>query len=78
MLNCCYELQLEAANIPFEVDLVQEHFIDSIKADSVRLGTALVSKVSHAAIPCSCKPDFEPSSARPPPAMLLQFQTFSL
>jgi hypothetical protein len=38
-------LQVESANIPYEIDIVQEHFVDSIKSDSVRLGTALVGKV---------------------------------
>eukprot|EP00193_Tetraselmis_chui_P013290 CAMPEP_0177782248 /NCGR_PEP_ID=MMETSP0491_2-20121128/18338_1 /TAXON_ID=63592 /ORGANISM="Tetraselmis chuii, Strain PLY429" /LENGTH=430 /DNA_ID=CAMNT_0019302479 /DNA_START=840 /DNA_END=2132 /DNA_ORIENTATION=- len=39
-----YKEILEAAHVPYKIDLVQEHFIDSIKADAVRLGTALVSK----------------------------------
>jgi hypothetical protein len=42
--------QLEAAHVPYKIDLVQEHFIDSIKADAVRLGSALVSKVSSPGI----------------------------
>mmetsp|Transcript_3120 Transcript_3120/g.8875 ORF Transcript_3120/g.8875 Transcript_3120/m.8875 type:complete len:399 (-) Transcript_3120:798-1994(-) len=40
-----YRGMLEAANVVYEIDLVQEHRTDSMKADSVRLGSALVSKV---------------------------------
>mmetsp|Transcript_7020 Transcript_7020/g.18002 ORF Transcript_7020/g.18002 Transcript_7020/m.18002 type:complete len:415 (-) Transcript_7020:187-1431(-) len=39
-----YRAMLDVAQVKYEIDLIQEHFLDSIIADDVRMGTALVSK----------------------------------